>query len=168
MTQFRMLGEVALAMLLGALLGLERQFANKPAGLRTHMLVAGAAAMLVEGARALAQQFLSVPASPLIRFDPAPVITAVVTAVGFLGAGTILRHGDDQVEGLTTAASMLFAATPLRSERRCLRSRRSTSCAVSRRSCAREARKAAGRILRGGTDSGTFPARSGEHAHGRS
>jgi putative Mg2+ transporter-C (MgtC) family protein len=39
------------------------------------------------------------------------VITAVVTAVGFLGAGTILRHGDDQVEGLTTAASMLFAAT---------------------------------------------------------
>ncbi len=109
--QLQMVGEVALAMLLGAIMGLERQFANKPAGLRTHMLVAGSAAMLVEGARALAQQFLLAPASPLIRFDPVPVITAVVTAVGFLGAGTILRHGDDQVEGLTTAASMLFAAT---------------------------------------------------------
>jgi putative Mg2+ transporter-C (MgtC) family protein len=111
MTQLQMLGEVALAMLLGALIGLERQFAHKPAGLRTHMLVAGAAAMLVEAARALAQQFLVAPASPLVRFDPAPVITAVVTAVGFLGAGTILRHSDDHVEGLTTAASMLFAAT---------------------------------------------------------
>jgi putative Mg2+ transporter-C (MgtC) family protein len=107
-----MLGDVALAMVLGAVIGLERELARKPAGLRTHMLVAGAAAMLVEGARGLLHQFVVRGASPLVRFDPVPVITAVVTAVGFLGAGTILRQErTEHVEGLTTAASMLFAAT---------------------------------------------------------
>jgi putative Mg2+ transporter-C (MgtC) family protein len=106
-----MLVDVAGAMLLGSLIGLERELARKAAGLRTHMLVAGAAAMLVEGARGLLHEFLSPGTSPLVRFDPVPVITAVVTAVGFLGAGTILRQKDSEhIEGLTTAASMLFAA----------------------------------------------------------
>ncbi len=109
--QLQILGEVALAMVLGALLGVEREFAHKPAGLRTHMLVAGAAALLVGLVDALLHRFLLPPISPLIRADPVPVITAVVTAVGFLGAGTIIRRSDsDHVEGLTTAASMLFAA----------------------------------------------------------
>jgi putative Mg2+ transporter-C (MgtC) family protein len=110
--QLRMLVDVALAMFFGAFIGLERELRRKAAGLRTHMLVAGAAAMLVEGARALQHQFLGPGASPLVRFDPVPVITAVVTAVGFLGAGTIIRQRDEEhIEGLTTAASMLFAAT---------------------------------------------------------
>ncbi len=109
--QLLILGEVALAMVLGALLGVEREFAQKPAGLRTHMLVAGAAALLVGLVDALLHRFLLPSISPLIRADPVPVITAVVTAVGFLGAGTIIRRSDsDHVEGLTTAASMLFAA----------------------------------------------------------
>jgi len=112
MTQLQMLVDVALAMTLGAVIGLERELARKAAGLRTHMLVAGAAAMLVEGARGLLDQFVLPGVSPLVRFDPIPVITAVVTAVGFLGAGTIIRQRDvERVEGLTTAASMLFAAT---------------------------------------------------------
>jgi putative Mg2+ transporter-C (MgtC) family protein len=112
MTQLRMLLDVALAMALGSVIGLERELARKSAGLRTHMLVAGAAAMLVEGARGLLEQFVITGASPLVRFDPIPVITAVVTAVGFLGAGTIIRQPQgEHVEGLTTAASMLFAAT---------------------------------------------------------
>jgi putative Mg2+ transporter-C (MgtC) family protein len=110
--QVRMLADVALAMVLGAVIGLERELARKPAGLRTHMLVAGAAAMLVEGARGLLHQFVIQSVSSLVRFDPIPVITAVVTAVGFLGAGAILRDKDgEHIEGLTTAASMLFAAT---------------------------------------------------------
>jgi len=110
--QLRMLLDVAIAMALGSLIGLDRELARRPAGLRTHMLVAGAAAMLVEGARGLLYQFVLPGTSPLVRFDPIPVITAVVTAVGFLGAGTIIRQrGREHVEGLTTAASMLFAAT---------------------------------------------------------
>jgi putative Mg2+ transporter-C (MgtC) family protein len=75
------------------------------------MLVAGAAAMLVEGARGLLDQFVLPGYSQLVRFDPIPVITAVVTAVGFLGAGAIIREKPEHVEGLTTGASMLFAAT---------------------------------------------------------
>jgi len=110
-SQLEMLGEVALAMALGALLGFERELAHKAAGLRTHMLVAGAAAMLVGLVDALLHRFLLPAISPLVRADPVPVITAVVMAVGFLGAGTIIRRGPGgQVEGLTTAAAMLFAA----------------------------------------------------------
>ncbi len=105
-----MLGEVALAMALGALLGLERELAHKSAGLRTHMLVAGAAAMLVGLVDALLHRFLLPAISPLVRADPVPVITAVVMAVGFLGAGSIIRRADGDVEGLTTAAAMLFSA----------------------------------------------------------
>jgi len=109
--QLQTLGLVALAMALGALIGLEREFAQKPAGLRTHMLLSGAAAMLIGLVDALLHYFLVSDISPLVRADPVPVITAVVTAVGFLGAGTIIRRSNsDQVEGLTTAASMLFAA----------------------------------------------------------
>jgi len=89
--KLRMLADVALAMFLGSLIGLERELARKAAGLRTHMLVAGAAAMLVEGARGLMDQFVLPGVSQLVRFDPIPVITAVVTAVGFLGAGAIIR-----------------------------------------------------------------------------
>jgi putative Mg2+ transporter-C (MgtC) family protein len=47
----------------------------------------------------------------LVRSDPIRIIEAVITGISFLGAGTILRHkGSDHVEGLTTAASLLFAA----------------------------------------------------------
>jgi putative Mg2+ transporter-C (MgtC) family protein len=109
--ELAMLGQVALAMALGAMLGFERELAHKSAGLRTHMLVAGAAAMLVGLVEALLHRFLLPAISPLVRADPVPVITAVVMAVGFLGAGTIIRRPDSEhIEGLTTAASMLFSA----------------------------------------------------------
>jgi putative Mg2+ transporter-C (MgtC) family protein len=67
--------------------------------------------MLVGLVEALLHRFLLPAISPLVRADPVPVITAVVMAVGFLGAGTIIRRSDgEHVEGLTTAAAMLFAA----------------------------------------------------------
>lgn len=109
--QLTVLGEVAVAMALGALLGLERELAHRPAGLRTHMLVAGASALLVGLVGVLLRRFLVPPISPLVRADPVPVITAIVMAVGFLGAGSIVRHAEsDHIEGLTTAASLLFVA----------------------------------------------------------
>jgi putative Mg2+ transporter-C (MgtC) family protein len=50
--------------------------------------------------------------SDLVRSDPIRIIQSVITGVSFLGAGTIIRHGSERhVEGLTTAASILFAAT---------------------------------------------------------
>jgi putative Mg2+ transporter-C (MgtC) family protein len=103
------LGEVAIAMVLGGLIGAERELADKPAGLRTHMLIAGAAALLTGLADTMLHRF-SGPGDA-IRSDPLRVIEAIVTAVGFLGAGMIIRRGDgEHVEGLTTAASVLFAA----------------------------------------------------------
>jgi putative Mg2+ transporter-C (MgtC) family protein len=105
-----MVGRVALAMGLGAVLGLEREFMQKPAGLRTHMLVAGAASLFTEVGISMLHQF-SVSSNPSIRIDPIIIIQAVATAVGFIGAGTILRHSDtDHVEGLTTAASLLLTS----------------------------------------------------------
>lgn len=103
------LAHVALAMVLGALIGVEREAAHKPAGLRTHMLLAGAAALFTEIGMAMLRQYgggnnLST------RVDPIVIIQAVAAAVGFIGAGTILRRDTEHVEGLTTAASLLLTA----------------------------------------------------------
>ena len=109
--QLQILVYVGLAMLLGAVIGLEREVEDKPAGLRTHMLVAGAAALLVALGDVMIKHFDVVLGSELVRSDPTRIIQAVITGVSFLGAGTIIRRSvSRQVEGLTTAASILFAA----------------------------------------------------------
>lgn len=108
-TQLTILGYVALAMLLSGLIGWEREAADKPAGLRTHLVVAGTAALLTGLGDVLVPRF-GIDTS-LIRADPIRIIEAVITGISFLGAGTIIRHrGENEVEGLTTAASLLFAA----------------------------------------------------------
>jgi putative Mg2+ transporter-C (MgtC) family protein len=105
------LGYVALAMLLGGLIGLDREFAHKPAGLRTHMLLSGACAILTAAGMDMVQTFSHVPSQQgWLRLDPILVVQAVGTAVGFIGAGTILHRDSEHVEGLTTAASLLLAA----------------------------------------------------------
>lgn len=101
------LGKVVLAMILGAIIGMERERAEKPAGLRTHMLVAATAALLVGLADVLAGRFTAEAYSEYLRSDPIRIVEAIVTGVSFLGAGTIFRRQDNAVEGLTTAASIL-------------------------------------------------------------
>jgi putative Mg2+ transporter-C (MgtC) family protein len=109
-TQLAILAEVFIAMILGGVIGIERTTANKPAGFRTHMLVAGAAALLVGLSDALVQRFNTGAYTDLIQSDPIRVIQAIIAGISFLGAGTIFRHPKKQhVEGLTTAASMLFS-----------------------------------------------------------
>ena len=105
-----LLGKIILASLLGGLVGLEREFADKPAGLRTHMLVGATSTFLVIVA-VRAVSFLG--DQDLIRTDPIRILEAIVVGVSFLGAGTILknvRKGDQSVEGLTTSASILSVA----------------------------------------------------------
>jgi putative Mg2+ transporter-C (MgtC) family protein len=108
--QVAILAEVFLAMVLGGVIGIERTTANKPAGFRTHMLVAGAAALLVGLSDALINRFNTGAYADMIQSDPIRVIQAIIAGISFLGAGTIFRHPKKQhVEGLTTAASLLFS-----------------------------------------------------------
>ena len=109
-TQLALLAQVLAAGLLGALIGFERELAHKPAGLRTHTLVAATAALLVGLSDALVTRFSGEAYGASLRADPIRVVEAVVTGVAFLGAGTIFRRGGDDVQGLTTAASLLLAA----------------------------------------------------------
>lgn len=85
-----MTARILIAALLGAALGFEREWRGKEAGLRTNTLIAIGAAL-----------FTAV--SVMFAGDPARVAAQVVTGVGFLGAGAIMRHGAE-VQGLTTAA----------------------------------------------------------------
>jgi putative Mg2+ transporter-C (MgtC) family protein len=109
-TELQILGKVVLAAILGGVVGLEREFAERPAGLRTHMLVGATAALFVM----LAQQMISAfEPRDRMMVDPVRVIEAIVVGVSFLGAGTIFkytRQGEGVVEGLTTSASILSVA----------------------------------------------------------
>ncbi len=96
---------LACAMLVGLVIGTEREYTHRPAGMRTHILVAlGACVVSITGE--LIFQHYSVLGSSA---DPARLSAQVITGVGFLGAGTILREGPT-VKGLTTAASVWAVA----------------------------------------------------------
>jgi putative Mg2+ transporter-C (MgtC) family protein len=96
------------AIVLSGILGWEREAAGKSAGVRTHMLVGLGAALFV----VLGELFvLRFGHQDLMRFDPIRIVEAVVTGISFLGAGTIfVSKGDERVQGLTTAASILVTA----------------------------------------------------------
>lgn len=110
--QLVVVGTCAYAMVLGGAIGVERELKNRPAGFRTHMLIAGAAALLVGLGEILGDRFSGVAYRDLVHIDPIGLIQATVAAVGFLGAGTIFRSEQGAVvSGITTAASLLMAAT---------------------------------------------------------
>ena len=110
-SELRAIGVVIVAMLLGGIIGIEREMADKPAGLRTHMFVAGAAALFLTLANLMIEGFAATAPEASLRSDPVRILEAVVAGVSFLGAGTIMRRnrGED-IEGLTTAASLLLTA----------------------------------------------------------
>ncbi|MGH2406806.1 MAG: MgtC/SapB family protein [Candidatus Limnocylindrales bacterium] len=90
------------AALLGAAVGLEREFHDHPAGTRTHLLVAmGAALFTVLSAHGFG--------GPGVNVDPTRIAAQIVTGIGFLGAGAIIHYGTS-VRGLTTAASLWATA----------------------------------------------------------
>lgn len=107
---FTLFLSVALAGLLGGLIGFEREFHDKPAGLRTHIFVAAGAALLMLLAEESLDFFVVQSRQGLVRADPIRVIQAIVVGISFLGAGTIVHDRGEKVEGLTTAASIFFTA----------------------------------------------------------
>jgi putative Mg2+ transporter-C (MgtC) family protein len=92
------------AALAGALIGLEREYRGHPAGLRTHVLVCLAPALLMLAA-VHQMDWLSDTPSDVIRIDPVRMAHGILTGVGFLCGGVIFRQGLS-VHGLTTAASL--------------------------------------------------------------
>jgi len=90
------------ALLMGGFLGMEREVHKKTAGLRTHMIVCLSSALLMVLS-------IEVARDEGVLGDPTRIAAGVMTGIGFLGAGTIIKHGAT-VHGLTTAASIWTAA----------------------------------------------------------
>lgn len=105
--QLQNLGLVGLSGLLGGIVGLDRELAHRPAGLRTHIFVASASTLLLLLGESVVNSF-DVKSSVSIRTDPVRMVEAVTVGVSFLGAGTIWRAEGGRVRGLTTAASILM------------------------------------------------------------
>ena len=99
---------LALAAILGGLIGVERELREREAGLRTHLLVAlGSALFTIVGAYGF-HSFLASGQS-VVRADPTRIAAQIVTGIGFLGAGAIIRQGLS-IRGLTTAATLWVVA----------------------------------------------------------
>lgn len=91
---------LALAGVLGGIIGYERENTRRPAGFRTHILVCVGAALVMVTSEYIFEQYHS-----SVNMDPARLGAQVISGIGFLGAGTIIRDGFN-VKGLTTAASL--------------------------------------------------------------
>ncbi|MEK7615822.1 MAG: MgtC/SapB family protein [Patescibacteria group bacterium] len=105
MIELIVLKRLLMALLLGAIIGYERQRAHKAAGLRTHMLVCVSTALVTIVAMYAFEEMGG--ANPE---SSARIISGILTGIGFIGGGAILRN-ESRVSGLTTAASLLTVAT---------------------------------------------------------
>lgn len=101
-----MAGRLLLALVLGGLIGFEREKNSSAAGFRTHILVCLGSALIM---LLSAYGFPEFASEPNVRMDPARLAAQVISGIGFLGAGTILRNGMS-ITGLTTAASLWVVA----------------------------------------------------------
>jgi putative Mg2+ transporter-C (MgtC) family protein len=95
---------LAVALVIGALIGLERSLHGRPAGFRTHSLVCLASALLML-VTVYQQKWMTEVPLEVLRTDPARMAQGIMTGIGFLGAGVIFKEGLT-VRGLTTAASI--------------------------------------------------------------
>ncbi|MFZ3591764.1 MgtC/SapB family protein [Bacillus sp. DJP31] len=99
---------LSLIVLLSGLIGLEREFKNHPAGLRTHILVGVGACLLMLLSLFGFQDYIY--ENLQTTYDPSRIPSYVISGIGFLGAGTIMVQGGVTVKGLTTAASIWTVA----------------------------------------------------------
>ena len=105
---YEILGRLLFAVGAGALVGIEREYHGRPAGLRTHILVSLGAAVVAVISTQIPEVSLGEQTS--FRADPGRIAAGVVTGIGFLGAGAIIRMGIT-ARGLTTAASLWCMAS---------------------------------------------------------
>ena len=98
-------GKLFIAAILGGFIGWEREKRGRPAGLRTHLLLCVGVALMMLVSEHIFVNYQVYKSDSVLRIDPARIAAQVVTGVGFLGAGTIMRFRAS-VRGLTTAASL--------------------------------------------------------------
>lgn len=102
---------IVIAALLGGLIGFERDFHGRAAGLRTHLLVSMGASVFMILSEIVAAHAKANPGAGLVNqfSDPGRIAAQIVTGIGFLGAGTIIKEGLS-IRGLTTAACLWIVA----------------------------------------------------------
>jgi putative Mg2+ transporter-C (MgtC) family protein len=100
---------LVLAATLGGLIGIEREVHGRPAGFRTHLLVTVGACLMMVVSEAYYLKYGMLASDSVVRLDPGRVAAQIVTGIGFLGAGAIIKDGH-AVRGLTTAACLWVAA----------------------------------------------------------
>lgn len=100
MSILTILVRLLLAAFFGGLVGMEREKKRRAAGFRTHILVSMGSALVM-----ITSQYMFIQYEGLTNFDPSRLGAQVISGIGFLGAGTIIRQGES-VKGLTTAASL--------------------------------------------------------------
>src|SRR2546421_6026137 len=108
LSSWEVLLRVGLAAALGGVLGLERELREREAGLRTHLLVSVGSALFTIVSAYGFREFLNSGES-VVRADPTRIAAQIVTGIGFLGAGAIIRQGLS-IRGLTTAATLWVVA----------------------------------------------------------
>ena len=101
--------KLLIAAVLGGVIGWERERRGRPAGLRTHILVCVGVTLMMVVSEHIFERYKTFAADSIVRVDPARIAAQVVTGIGFLGAGTIMRFRTT-VRGLTTAASLWVVA----------------------------------------------------------
>ncbi len=106
---YHALARLALAALLGSIIGLEREFREREAGLRTHLLVALGSALFTIVSAFGFHDVLTHDPQVVVRLDPSRIAAQIVSGIGFLGAGAIIRQGLS-IRGLTTAATLWVVA----------------------------------------------------------
>ena len=103
------ISRIFIAAVLGGILGLERDIHGRGAGLRTHLLVSAGAALFMVLSIYISRLAVGIPADFNKVTDPGRIAAQIVTGIGFLGAGVIIKEGFT-VRGLTTAACLWIAA----------------------------------------------------------
>lgn len=109
--EFIVLLHVIIASVLSGLIGYEREKIDKPAGIRTNMLVGGAVALLVALGEIIVSHYQMLGFAEFIAADPARIIQAIILGISFIGAGMVLQiEKEGEIKYLTSAATILFSS----------------------------------------------------------
>ncbi len=108
MDELQIIKDATIAALLGGIIGFERETSRKPAGLRTYIFLSTTACLLVNFGELFIDKYSGYPG---VQIDPVRTIEAIVSAVGFIAGGMLIKSKESgNVKNLTTAALCLFAA----------------------------------------------------------